>query len=80
MSRNFSLPYKASNPRSVRGAKRRGWTVVAPNPNYVEKTSWIGLCVWADATAGGYWVNSFGRREFAFEKGSDALAFHLKWG
>lgn len=80
MGRNLGLPYRADNPRTVRGAKKRGWTVVAANPNHVEKTSWLGLCIWADASLKGYWVCSFFRREFAFEQGSDALAFQLKWG
>ena len=80
MSRNLHLPYLATNPRTVRGAKKRGWTVIKPNPNYVEKVSWMGLNIWADRTAAGYWVASFSLREFAFERGSDAMAFQLKWG
>lgn len=80
MARNLGLPYRPNNPRSVRGAKKRGWTVVSPNPNYVERTSWLGLTIWADNYLGGYWVNSFHHREFAFENPSDATAFQLKWG
>ena len=80
MSRNLHLPYLASNPRTVRGAKKRGWYVIKPNPNYVERVSWMGLNIWADRSAAGYWVASFSLREFAFEKGSDAMAFQLKWG
>ena len=80
MARNLSLPYKSSNPRTVRGARKRGWTVVSPNPSYVEKTSWLGLCIWADRSLRGHWVNSFSLREFAFENGADAMAFQLKWG
>ncbi len=80
MARNFGLPYRANNPRTVRGAKKRGWTVVKANPNYVEKVSWLGLCIWAERSLGGYWVNSFHLREFAFERGADAMAFQLKWG
>lgn len=80
MARNLSLPYKPSNPRTVRGAKKRGWTVLKPNPNYVEKASWLGLCIWCDRSLGGHWVNSFFHREFAFEHEKDALAFQIKWG
>jgi len=80
MSRSLSLPYEATNPRTVRGAKKRGWTVIKTNPNYVEQTSWLGLSIWCDRSAAGHWVASFSLREFAFEKGSDALAFQLKWG
>ena len=80
MSRSFSLPYRADNPRSVRGAKKRGWYVVTPKSSYVETTSWMGLNIWCERAAGGYWVASFQRREFAFEKGADAVAFQMKWG
>lgn len=80
MSRNLSLPYKATNPRTVRGAKKRGWHVVEPRRNYPEKASWMGLCIWCDRGTSGYWVASFQRREFAFESGADALAFQMKWG
>ncbi len=80
MSRNLSLPYDPTNPRTVRGAKKRGWTVISPKPNYVERASWMGLTIWCDRSAAGHWVASFSLREFAFEKGSDALAFQLKWG
>ncbi len=80
MSRSLYLPYKANNPRSVRGARKRGWTVVSPKPNYVERSSWMGLNIWSERSMTGYWVSSFQRREFAFEKPSDATAFMLKWG
>jgi hypothetical protein len=80
MSRSLYLPYKSTNPRTVRGAKKRGWTVIRPNPNYVEQLSWMGLNIWTERTAAGYWVASFSLREFAFEKSSDATAFLLKWG
>lgn len=80
MARPVHLPYRATNPRSIRGAKKRGWTVVAARKNYVEVASWMGLNIWCDRTAGGYWLSSFHYREFAFENGADALAFKLKWG
>lgn len=80
MSRSLGHPYKASNPRSIRGAEKRGWNIVSPRPNYVEKASWMGLCIWCERSAGSYWVASFRRREFAFESTADALAFKLKWG
>jgi len=80
MARSFHLPYQAKNPRTVRGAKKRNWYVISPNPNYIERTSWLGLNIWCERSAAGYWVASFSLREFAFEKGSDALAFQMKWG
>lgn len=80
MSRTLHLPYKSTNPRTVRGAKKRGWYVVTPKPGYVETTSWMGLNIWCDSSLSGYWVASFYHREFAFEKGADAVAFQMKWG
>lgn len=80
MSRCLHLPYRASNPRTVRGAKKRGWTVITADSKYVENVSWLGLNLWCEQGAAGYWVSSFFRREFAFERKSDALAFQLKWG
>lgn len=80
MSRSLYLPYKKTNPRSVRGAKKRGWTVVTPRSNYVERSSWVGLNIWSERSMTGYWVSSFQRHEFAFENPSDATAFMLKWG
>ena len=80
MSRSLAHPYKATNPRSLRGAKKRGWTIVTARSNYVEKASWMGLCIWCDRQMGGHWLASFHYRQFAFESGADALAFQLKWG
>jgi hypothetical protein len=80
MSRSLYHPYKPTNPRTVRGAKKRGWIAVGPNPNYVEQSSWMGLCIWAERASAGYWVASFALREFVFEKPSDAMMFKLKWG
>ena len=84
MSRNFGLPYRASNPRSLRGAKKRGWTPVrcgtAGFKNGDVKLSWMGLNIWADSHCRGYWVSSFFHGEFAFEDPVDATAFAMKWG
>ena len=80
MARNLHLPYKSTNPRTIRGAKKRGWYVIRPNPNYVERASWMGLNIWCDRATSGHWVSSFIHRKFAFEKGADALAFQMKWG
>lgn len=80
MARSLYLPYKSTNPRSVRGAVKRGWTVIGPNLSYVEITSWMGLNIWCERQCSGYWISSFGIRKFAFEKSSDALIFQLKWG
>jgi len=81
MSRCQSLPYKASNPRSVRGAKSRGWYVVnADKKKWKETCSWLGLNIWTDRACSGYWVASWHNGEFAFENGRDATAFTLMWG
>lgn len=80
MSRCFSKPYRASNPRTVRGAKKRNWHIVQVDLGKLADVSWVGLCVWCEAVLGGYWVNSFHSRQFAFESGADATAFKLKWG
>jgi hypothetical protein len=80
MSRNLGLPYKPTNPRTVRGAKKRGWIVIDVDLKYVKDTSWLGLNIWCDRQMSGYWVSSFMLREFAFENGKDAMLFKLKWG
>lgn len=80
MARSLYLPYKPTNPRTVRGAKKRGWTVVTPRNSYVEKASWMGLCIWAERFMSSYWICSFSLREFAFESHADAVTFKLKWG
>lgn len=81
MSRCLSKPYRPTNPRTVRGAQKRGWHTVRVDMSKFEgRVSWLGLCVWCESALGGYWVNSFQRREFAFESGADATAFKLRWG
>ena len=82
MSRGFRLPYQASNPRTVRGAKKRGWHVVKCGSRAVRNgevvASWLGLNIWADCNCG-YFVSSFALGTFAFENASDAMIFQLKW-
>ena len=80
MARSLYLPYRPTNPRTIRGAKKRGWYVVCVRNDYVKDASWTGLNIWCEANAAGYWLSSFHYREFAFEKASDALLFKLKWG
>lgn len=81
VARNLGLPYRPTNPRTVRGARKRGWTVVKVDLSKFEgRVSWVGLSIWADTSLRGYWVNSFFHREFAFESSADATAFQLKWG
>ena len=79
MARCLNLPYKPHNPRSVRGAVKRGWTVVEVNLRKRD-VSWMTLCLWAECGLGGYWVASHWLKQFAFESGADAVAFKLKWG
>ena len=83
MSRCLKLPYKPHNPRSVRGAVRRGWHVVDIDLLKLSRErniSWLALCMWIERSLGGYWVASRWLRQFAFESGADAMAFKLKWG
>ena len=81
MARSLYLPYRPTNPRSVRGARKRGWHVVQVDLGKLQdRASWLGLSIWCERAMSSYWVNSFTLREFAFESGADALAFKLKWG
>jgi hypothetical protein len=79
MARCLNLPYKPHNPRSVRGAVKRGWYVVDVDLRKRD-ISWMTLCLWAERGLGGYWVASHWLKQFAFESGADAVAFQLKWG
>ena len=78
MSRGFNLPYKVNNPRTVRGAGRRGWHIIHVK-NIPDDISWVGLNIWADRHARGYFVSSFNIRSFAFEDQADATFFSMKW-
>jgi hypothetical protein len=74
-------PYRKTNPRTIRGARRKGWYVVSVPDNIMEKfnTSWMGLEMWAVHKTKGNFVTSFMLREFAFEKTEDASWFTMKW-
>lgn len=78
MARCIHLPFKATNPRTVRGAVKRGWHVVEAKRQ--ESVTWMGLNIWAERSLSGYWISSYAKHQFAFEKASDAVAFQLKWG
>ena len=70
---------KRRYPRSVRGAVRRGWTMVEPK-NFVDKgVSYLGLQIWTDRNAKGKYVSSFMPTKFAFENEGDAAWFALRW-
>lgn len=83
-SRCLHLPYKSSNPRSVRGARRKGWTVISIAESTAEKISksmsWVSLNIWCELHCSGYWLSSFYLVDFAFENAADATLFRLKWG
>jgi hypothetical protein len=68
-------------PRSVRGAVRRGWTVITPDydPTRDGNPSYLGLQIWTDRNANGHWVSSFSPTKFAFELEKDAVWFALRW-
>ena len=78
MARSLRLPHKATNPRSVRGAVRRGWNTVEVS-NWKHGVTWIGLNIWCEMNLNGYWVSSYESGVFAFEDGKDATVFALKW-
>lgn len=62
-----------AGPRTIRGAKKRGWTVV-----YVprsEHRSWVGTCNWIAYNAKGDFIDEYryvGDGDVAFEKPEDA--------
>ena len=82
MSRCLYLPYKSSNPRTVRGARRRGWNVInnVRQRHLEANVSWVGLNIWCEHHCAGYWISSFSLAEFAFENPADATFFKMKWG
>lgn len=67
-------------PRTIRGARKKGWHVVKVPNSYVEKNvSWLGLDIWAMRQSKGFHVCNFAMREFAFENTEDATWFTMKW-
>lgn len=81
MTAVINRPYRNTNPRSVRGARKRGWHIVKVPNNYLEKhnVSWMGLEMWACHKMSGNYVGSFALREMAFERVEDASWFTMKW-
>lgn len=77
----YSKTYKKTNPRSVRGAHKKGWHIVQLPTNTLEKfnISWAGLEIWAIRQANGNFVTCFPARKFAFENIEDASWFTMKW-
>lgn len=78
----YTLPYKKSNPRSVRGASRRGWHVVDISDDAFKKInqSFLGLTLEADRQCKGYYVSQYWpQAKFAFEHLDDAAYFTLRW-
>ena len=83
MARCLNLLYKRNNPRSVRGARRQGWTVIKSSRMYTrdnKPVGWLGLNLWCETHCAGYWVSSYDLAEFAFENSADATFFIMKWG
>lgn len=68
-------------PTSIRGAKRRGYTIVDVPIGNMEKfnTSWLGLVIWTDRCSSKHFINNFAERKMAFEAEEDASMFMLKW-
>ena len=70
---------KRNNPRSVRGAERRGWRVLEVKDYAKKNVSWLGLCIWSDRHMKGHYVQNFQSHKFAFERDEDASHFLMKW-
>ena len=67
-------------PRSIRGARKKGWHVVKVPDSYREKNvSWLGLEIWAHRQSKSFFVCNFAMREFAFKSTEDATWFTMKW-
>lgn len=67
-------------PRTIRGARKKGWHIVKVPNSYVEKNvSWLGLQIWTMRQAKARFVSNFAMREFAFEDTDDASWFTMKW-
>lgn len=80
------LPYKPSNPRTIRGASKRGWHIVELKSPVVKEVngkptpiSWIGVNIWTSRYAKGYWLSNFMLGKFAFENSVDASMFIMQW-
>jgi hypothetical protein len=74
--------YVATNPRTITGAKRKGWHVVEPVDDYIRRhnVSWLGLVIWTDRNTDGHYLNNYSSRQFAFERVEDASKFLFMWG
>ena len=73
--------YRRTDPRSIRGAKRRGWPTLSVPKNYIEKNnvSWVGIMLWCDSKLKGRYVQDFQTHRFSFELQEDASWFAMKW-
>lgn len=83
MSHKLGLPHKKENPRTIRGARRKGWHIVESGKSVFKDdqcvASWTGLNIWAELNSSGYWVSSYSLGQFAFEREEDASMFIVKW-
>ena len=68
-------------PRTVRGARRRGWTTVTIKRH--EKLSYIGMLMQIDRMIKGRYVARYdnqGGGDLAFELAQDAVMVNLRFG
>ncbi len=70
---------RKNKPRSVRGAARRGWTVIEVTDHAGKNVSYLGLQIWINRNVKGNYVSSFRPTQFAFELEKDANWFALRW-
>lgn len=68
-------------PRTIRGAERRGYTIVDVPADFHTKfkVSWLGVCIWTERWSKAHYVDNFMQRKMAFENSDDAAMFILKW-
>ena len=86
MARSYHV-FKPTNPRTIRGAEKRGWHVVhVPvgkrfySPDSGTQLSWLGLEFWTNKNCKGEWVNEyFPNRQYAFKEAEDASKFIFQW-
>lgn len=70
-----------TDPRTVRGARKKAWHVVTLPRDTLEKhkVSWLGITIWVTQNLESQYVNSYQTREFAFDSEADASKFILRW-
>ncbi len=72
---------KRKNPKSLRTARKYGWTVVEVKRQ--EDLSWLGITIKVDRMIKGRYVRAYGNNgggTMAFENAMDAVMVNLRFG